>query len=274
MASSIVASLSSALSDFAAVPWLEEALIIAMIGVAFILTHMFGVASVQRPAKGRKLAALKEVEELEEEEEYLCDDRARARPTRRAREPERRVETGVSCPPRTSKELPGVTDRRFAGRIVSYKEEEGYGFISCPELYPRFRRDIFLHKLQIRSFGVGAPVSFGVFLNKNGQPQAKDLMTPAPLPMPDSSMWEGWNPVAHPFEPVTRQPLNPHAKPFLTGAAVVDTDSQLRRPLSKWAEWGEAAQDSKVSCERQRTPKIPQGKLQWVPKKAAAGAEQ
>jgi len=80
--------------------------------------------------------------------------------------------------PKTSRDLPGVTDRRFTGVIVSYKPEEGYGFIQCPELHDVFGRDVFLHRLQIGRFDVGAFVSFGVFLNKNSQPQAKELAVP------------------------------------------------------------------------------------------------
>jgi len=77
--------------------------------------------------------------------------------------------------PKTYRELPGVTDRRFKGVVVSYKPEEGYGFIQCPELHDVFGRDVFLHRLQIGRFDVGASVSFGVFLNKNSQPQAKEV---------------------------------------------------------------------------------------------------
>jgi len=80
--------------------------------------------------------------------------------------------------PKTSRELPGVTDRRFTGVIVSYKPEEGYGFIQCPELHDIFGRDVFLHRLQIGCFDVGDFVSFSVFLNKNSQPQAKELGVP------------------------------------------------------------------------------------------------
>merc|ERR1719510_1535025 len=67
---------------------------------------------------------------------------------------------------------------RFTGIIVSYKPEEGYGFIQCPQLHDIFGRDVFLHRLQIGRYDVGAFVSFGVFLNKNSQPQAKELAVP------------------------------------------------------------------------------------------------
>merc|ERR1719198_1602370 len=40
-----------------------------------------------------------------------------------------------------------------------------------------FGRDIFLHKAQIGDLKVGAEVTFGVEYNKQGMPQARDLMT-------------------------------------------------------------------------------------------------
>mmetsp|Transcript_96977 Transcript_96977/g.217305 ORF Transcript_96977/g.217305 Transcript_96977/m.217305 type:complete len:266 (-) Transcript_96977:39-836(-) len=261
MASPILSSLSSVLHAFAAVPWLEEAGIITAIGVAFILTHKFYVVSARRPSEGRKLASLKE------DAGSCFDDPVKPRLTRRVRDSERRMETGVSRAPVSCTEMPGITDRRFMGRIVSYKEDEGYGFISCPDLYPRFQRDVFLHKYQIGKFGVDSFVSFGVFLNKNGHPQAKDLETPVPLPLPLS--WQGWNPVAAPFEmPAKRQPLNPHAKPFQTQIGVATEDAAMPPPcISATVTTKEVG---KAAGEKRWVPKAPQGKLQWVPKKAAA----
>jgi len=263
MASPILSSLSSVLHAFAAVPWLEEAGIITAIGVAFILTHKFYVVSARRPSEGRKLASLKE------DAGSCFDDPVKPRLTRRVRDSERRMETGVSRAPVSCTEMPGITDRRFMGRIVSYKEDEGYGFISCPELYPRFHRDVFLHRLQIGSFSVGSSVSFGIFLNKSGQPQAKDLERPAPIPMPDPAAWEGWNAGATPFKmPVQRQPLNPHAEPFRTQIGGAADGAAMPPPGS--SETLEAEEVGKDSGEKHWVPKAPQGKLQWVPKKAAA----
>jgi len=120
--------------------------------------------------------------------------------------------------PKTSRELPGVTDRRFTGVIVSYKPEEGYGFIQCPELHDVFGRDVFLHRLQIGRFDVGSFVSFGVFLNKNSQPQAKELQ------MPQQPADEG-----RPFVAATFGPLAP--APDTMGSALQKAKRLPPKPL-------------------------------------------
>lgn len=90
--------------------------------------------------------------------------------------------------PKTSTEIPGITDARFIGQIVQYNEEKGFGFIHCPELLPIFNKDIFLHRHQVAGFIIGEKVSFGVFLSKSGQAQAKDLSVPvAAKPAPASA---------------------------------------------------------------------------------------
>jgi len=80
-----------------------------------------------------------------------------------------------STAPRTSIEVAGVTDRRFQGAILRYSHDTGYGFIACPEIKALYDKDVFVHKEQIGAFAVGNNVTFGVFLNKQGNPQSKDL---------------------------------------------------------------------------------------------------
>ncbi|CAK9068406.1 unnamed protein product [Durusdinium trenchii] len=71
----------------------------------------------------------------------------------------------------------GWKDQRFEGQIVKYLVDKGYGFIRCQELrqsrYPD--RDIFLHQKQLGNFKEGDAVSFGIFLNRDGKPQATEL---------------------------------------------------------------------------------------------------
>jgi len=70
----------------------------------------------------------------------------------------------------------GLTDRRFEGQIVKYLMDKGFGFIRCQELRQRFPdRDIFVHQKQLGNFKEGENVSFGVFLNRDGKPQATEL---------------------------------------------------------------------------------------------------
>jgi len=77
--------------------------------------------------------------------------------------------------PETSIEMEGVTDQRFNGVIKSYNEGKGFGFIACDEMMAQFGSDVFLHHFQLSEFKVGSEVSFGVILNKEGKPQAKEL---------------------------------------------------------------------------------------------------
>lgn len=72
--------------------------------------------------------------------------------------------------------MPGVTDRRWEGRIKMWFEDKGYGFISNEELKKRFKDlDVFLHQNQKRHFRRGDLVSFSVYPNYRGQPQATEL---------------------------------------------------------------------------------------------------
>jgi len=73
--------------------------------------------------------------------------------------------------------VPGITDRRFEGKILSVSPDKGFGFIQCPpQLRGTFNnKDIFIHKTQMSNFRVNDTVSFGVILYRDGKPQAKDL---------------------------------------------------------------------------------------------------
>lgn len=84
--------------------------------------------------------------------------------------------TGFPSAPKSAMEYPGVTDSRHVGTIYSFDQVKNFGFIKCPTLYGVFNRDVFLHRAQLGNFTLGSTVEFGVFLNKNGHPQAKDLL--------------------------------------------------------------------------------------------------
>jgi len=133
-------------------PWLEEVIMIMITACVFIATH-FSIYSSKKVVPKKK--------------EVPDDEPRREIPVRHIRD---------ACQaPATYVEIPGVTDSRFNGVIVSFKAQDGYGFIQCPELFDKFKRDIFLHKAQVCNFGIGSKVSFGVFISKAGQPQAKKL---------------------------------------------------------------------------------------------------
>jgi len=63
----------------------------------------------------------------------------------------------------------------FIKSFVSSNDNEGYGFISCPEVFDKYNRDAFVHMKQIKEFKPGDAVTFSVRQNNLGHPQAYDL---------------------------------------------------------------------------------------------------
>ncbi|CAE7736121.1 unnamed protein product [Symbiodinium pilosum] len=66
---------------------------------------------------------------------------------------------------------------RELGRIKSFYEDKGYGFIECPRVTQQFGRDLFVHKAQLNGFKVGDEVTVTVTVNEAGWPQAQDLQS-------------------------------------------------------------------------------------------------
>lgn len=64
---------------------------------------------------------------------------------------------------------------QYKGRIRSFSDQKGFGFIDCPETLRAFGRDVFIHRFQYAECGckVGSEVIFEVDLNKTGNPQAR-----------------------------------------------------------------------------------------------------
>jgi len=77
--------------------------------------------------------------------------------------------------PPDAEPVPGLTDKRFEGRLKLWFEDKGYGFIECNGIKQFPDVDVFLHQNQKRHFWRGAWISFGVFLNFRGKPQATEL---------------------------------------------------------------------------------------------------
>lgn len=83
---------------------------------------------------------------------------------------------------------------QYRGRIRSFSEQKGFGFIDCQDTYAAFGRDVFIHRFQIVESGVwvGQEVLFEVELNKAGHPQARGVQ---PLSS-DGMYWDqgsNWN---------------------------------------------------------------------------------
>jgi len=78
--------------------------------------------------------------------------------------------------PKTSCEREGITDRRFAGRVLCFDPAKNFGFITCSELQEVFDKDVWVHNEQLHGFLVGQLVTFTVVINRHGHPQAVNLM--------------------------------------------------------------------------------------------------
>jgi len=78
--------------------------------------------------------------------------------------------------PAESEQVPGITDRRYEGKLKLWFEDKGYGFIECAVLRAKYPDvDVFLHQNQKRHFQKGDLITFGVFMNFRGKPQATEL---------------------------------------------------------------------------------------------------
>eukprot|EP00930_Biecheleria_cincta_P055314 TRINITY_DN41643_c0_g1_i1.p1 TRINITY_DN41643_c0_g1~~TRINITY_DN41643_c0_g1_i1.p1 ORF type:complete len:665 (-),score=94.26 TRINITY_DN41643_c0_g1_i1:83-2077(-) len=74
---------------------------------------------------------------------------------------------------------PGVQDRRFLGRVRTYNEEKGWGFIDCGEATDIFGADVFIHKNELlpgQVVRLGDEMEFSVDVEKRGKAQAIDVV--------------------------------------------------------------------------------------------------
>lgn len=69
----------------------------------------------------------------------------------------------------------------MSGMIKSFDAGQGYGFISCAEIFAKHGRDVFVHTDQLGGFKVGQQVSFCVRPNAAGHPQACNVAESATL---------------------------------------------------------------------------------------------
>merc|ERR1719440_1087771 len=88
--------------------------------------------------------------------------------------------TGRNAPlvrdvPKTVFAVPGVTDRRFEGKISYFGPSNDYGFIHCEELFERYGKDVFAPAQFIGERSPGDAVSFAVIFKKQGNPQAINI---------------------------------------------------------------------------------------------------
>uniref|UniRef100_A0A6T1F838 Uncharacterized protein n=1 Tax=Alexandrium monilatum TaxID=311494 RepID=A0A6T1F838_9DINO len=88
----------------------------------------------------------------------------------------------VAPRPRSTIEVPGVTDRRFVGTLAEMHNiggEAAYCFVHCPELKSLYGRDVYLKSSQAAGFKVGDVASFRVVFKRERWPEAVELGAPS-----------------------------------------------------------------------------------------------
>lgn len=66
--------------------------------------------------------------------------------------------------------------KRYSGIITTFLPDKKFGFIQSTEVHQLFGKDVFVSDMEIGAFNVGSAVTFRVVLNKQGRPQARDLL--------------------------------------------------------------------------------------------------
>lgn len=69
------------------------------------------------------------------------------------------------------------------GKVKSYNQQKGFGFIECDAVKQQYKRDVFLHKQQAEGLQAGDCVNFEVELNQQGNPQARNVVKIVPAMM-------------------------------------------------------------------------------------------
>lgn len=84
-------------------------------------------------------------------------------------------------------------NRQYVGKIRSFNQQKGFGFIDCQDTLRMFGRDVFVHRNQIAESGlhIGQDVLFEVELNESGQPQARRLQL-FTAPGSESAIWASY----------------------------------------------------------------------------------
>lgn len=83
---------------------------------------------------------------------------------------------------------------QLRGKVKSYNEEKGFGFIACDEVFAEFKRDVFLHKNQADGLKAGDKVIFLLEMNAKGNPQARGVKKAAPevVGVKEDSIDDAW----------------------------------------------------------------------------------
>lgn len=114
------------------------------------------------------------------------------------------------------------------GKVKSYNNEKGFGFIECDHTFRRFKRDVFLHKQQADGLQVGDAVKFELELNPQGNPQARNVtkMLPGQLGLIDrkDEVEDAWAAVE--ADQASTSTVTSEADPVEDAWAMVDAENQ------------------------------------------------
>eukprot|EP00929_Paragymnodinium_shiwhaense_P065243 TRINITY_DN32726_c0_g2_i1.p1 TRINITY_DN32726_c0_g2~~TRINITY_DN32726_c0_g2_i1.p1 ORF type:complete len:428 (-),score=89.81 TRINITY_DN32726_c0_g2_i1:53-1336(-) len=73
--------------------------------------------------------------------------------------------------------LAGVLSQYYVGRLKSYRNASGFGFIECKQSHDTFGTDVFVHKKEMsQPWRIGQVCEFAINVNARGQAQATDVM--------------------------------------------------------------------------------------------------
>lgn len=69
-----------------------------------------------------------------------------------------------------------IEEKRYVGKVKAFNSERGFGFIQCVEILKRFGCDAFLTTAVEGGLIIGSTVSFTLQVNRQGKPQARDVV--------------------------------------------------------------------------------------------------
>jgi len=82
-----------------------------------------------------------------------------------------------ASPEASGGEQEGAVEQRYLGALKSYSPAQGYGFLTCDEIWSAYSRDTYFDKSQMLKpvWNIGQTVEFSVTLNARNQPQARSI---------------------------------------------------------------------------------------------------
>jgi len=139
------------------------------------------------------------------------------------------------------------------GKVKSYNEQKGFGFIECDLVFRQFKRDVFLHKKQAVGLKAGDFINFEVELNEKGNPQARNVNKVLPVMhgLLKDDIEDAWA--------AMEAEQNGNAPDASVQDAVADAwaqaESEEDAVADAWAQAEEAERQAKEAAQTQAKPK-------------------